>query len=1088
MAPQKDIEEDFTVVSTKRHRRSSGKDRKNYIIHPRDKSETKQTRHQNKQQPCSENVTGNPTAKAPSTGRRTPTKVKAENSAHLTFVGECLKQGLVLEGLVIEYTIIHNNPMIFNADKVSGNADDLLKKMTFIHPHGDHFTILNLAREWMRQVVKKNVKAWCETAGIIQEELTNMENYLERRRKEMKISPKLFTFSLDTEKADAELKRILVELNKDGLCVFRGHPDLGYWSVSKWRTLHLHHNSLLRKLGSYGKHILVLHDITMGDVIYNALVLDKTEGESIMSDKFGSYYDILNEMTVEATDLEIPSRIIRDELHQRFGMQYEGSMKQRVMDICNDTKVFLSKKDTGFKLFSSPNHTKNIRSLLQEECKVIKSELSSRLYELPYPEIGSHCRALVSSGDVIEKVLLPHHYRGVLIRETSPDTLKLEHVMDTMSKYGEVDSIKRQNDEDRRADGKWGIVTFKKPESVQEVLANYAKCENMLVELAPLYENQQSQKYSLDRMIHVKASYCRRPLLSGKASVNFRARKDFSKALRTKEFLVKGRKIFGLKAGPNETFTMEGLHILTDEADIISGLETVGLTPNDVILHREKPFECLAGELEKFKAGLTKVLDKVTDLRKVNVQVIKAEKEDLFLQADITFDDQRTANSALENLNKTKFHGQPLNILYAEGSRKEGAARVTISYDLYNVVQSDLEILLKKSKQKQKVDVTITSSAKGMDLTLGKDSPPHIIDLFLRGLEDIISPTTVVLKRKNLRYLTMGKGNAMLDAVQTKAKCLIDMVDNSVHIYGSPTAKSEGVKMFKAFLVEKSYWYKFLSGDNDSNSLDGVARVVAKYGSALAHLVTGEKMFDVRNKAFIFSSPDVDTMQTVLRAFRDCFKSGKEEELQDCSACFCTPDTANDIYTLEICGHSYCTECIQEHVKHALNDHKFPIQCANESCGESICVPELLRLAKTTFKDGFEYLSKLTIDDYVAKHVDEWTYCFKPNCHGIAFKDNRFEAYSCHSCYAAICKSCLCTWHRGDCEDFLNRRALDQWFSDHADRRKCPNCKMGIEKVDGCNRVHCSTCQVHICWRCMNYYKDMQGCYDHLNKEHGGPY
>jgi len=60
--------------------------------------------------------------------------------------------------------------------------------------------------------------------------------------------------------------------------------------------------------------------------------------------------------------------------------------------------------------------------------------------------------------------------------------------------------------------------------------------------------------------------------------------------------------------------------------------------------------------------------------------------------------------------------------------------------------------------------------------------------------------------------------------------------------------------------------------------------------------------------------------------------------------------------------------------------------------------------------------------------------------------------------------------------------------------RFCPNpaCKMPVVKIDGCDKVHCTRCDMSMCFKCppdnMKYYEDEQDCYNHLDEVHGGYY
>ena len=53
-----------------------------------------------------------------------------------------------------------------------------------------------------------------------------------------------------------------------------------------------------------------------------------------------------------------------------------------------------------------------------------------------------------------------------------------------------------------------------------------------------------------------------------------------------------------------------------------------------------------------------------------------------------------------------------------------------------------------------------------------------------------------------------------------------------------------------------------------------------------------------------------------------------------------------------------------------------------------------------------------------------------------------------------------------------------------------PACRMPVVKIDGCDRVTCSRCDISMCFKCppdkMTPYEDAQDCYDHLDEVHGG--
>lgn len=55
----------------------------------------------------------------------------------------------------------------------------------------------------------------------------------------------------------------------------------------------------------------------------------------------------------------------------------------------------------------------------------------------------------------------------------------------------------------------------------------------------------------------------------------------------------------------------------------------------------------------------------------------------------------------------------------------------------------------------------------------------------------------------------------------------------------------------------------------------------------------------------------------------------------------------------------------------------------------------------------------------------------------------------------------------------------------HFGIKDCPKCTTPIEKIEGCSHMICGGCRTHICWKCMQTFKDGGSCYAHMNREHG---
>ena len=62
---------------------------------------------------------------------------------------------------------------------------------------------------------------------------------------------------------------------------------------------------------------------------------------------------------------------------------------------------------------------------------------------------------------------------------------------------------------------------------------------------------------------------------------------------------------------------------------------------------------------------------------------------------------------------------------------------------------------------------------------------------------------------------------------------------------------------------------------------------------------------------------------------------------------------------------------------------------------------------------------------------------------------------------------------------------LEEWLqTDPWNRKRCPKCAAPIEKTEGCHHLVCTQCRTHICWVCLDDFRDEQECYRHLMKIH----
>ena len=181
----------------------------------------------------------------------------------------------------------------------------------------------------------------------------------------------------------------------------------------------------------------------------------------------------------------------------------------------------------------------------------------------------------------------------------------------------------------------------------------------------------------------------------------------------------------------------------------------------------------------------------------------------------------------------------------------------------------------------------------------------------------------------------------------------------------------------------------------------------------------------------------------------------------------------------------------------ALTERYFPIQCVE--CGENLFWKDIIhpddggtdKLPKEQLKN---VLLPMTID-FVMKSKGTLKCCITPDCPGIynvKAKDGDIrgqpELHACSLCGVTFCTRCQeRIQEQHYCSGVLDD-LMKEWMSENeTNRKRCPVCHFGIEKVSGCNRVYCTICKTMLCWKCLKVF-EASTIYKHLNEVHGGAY
>eukprot|EP00742_Colponemidia_sp_Colp-10_P007106 GILJ01007631.1.p1 GENE.GILJ01007631.1~~GILJ01007631.1.p1 ORF type:complete len:415 (+),score=2.09 GILJ01007631.1:85-1245(+) len=199
---------------------------------------------------------------------------------------------------------------------------------------------------------------------------------------------------------------------------------------------------------------------------------------------------------------------------------------------------------------------------------------------------------------------------------------------------------------------------------------------------------------------------------------------------------------------------------------------------------------------------------------------------------------------------------------------------------------------------------------------------------------------------------------------------------------------------------------------------------------------------------------------------------------QQCPICF-ESKKPRHLITLD-CKHVCCTSCMQQWARVLIRDgHNLQpwMRCPKTCCGTP--VSENLYLNLLSAKDRMR-LEKILLRSALSS-MEDVRVCPAVNCHYAGFVDTA-------GCHDFICAKCFTTWK--DATNlwtlppllvYLNRvfpvtafvalmqSGIQEWKSGVWKRfntKRCPQCRVEIQKNGGCNHMSCARCGYQWCWRC----------------------
>ncbi len=168
------------------------------------------------------------------------------------------------------------------------------------------------------------------------------------------------------------------------------------------------------------------------------------------------------------------------------------------------------------------------------------------------------------------------------------------------------------------------------------------------------------------------------------------------------------------------------------------------------------------------------------------------------------------------------------------------------------------------------------------------------------------------------------------------------------------------------------------------------------------------------------------------------------------------------------CEHVYHQACLRQSLQAQVEGLRLPLVCPEEGCGRAVGEWQARAVLD---RESFGRYLRLSLTHCVDRNLKEYSWCPTADCQYVFFHDGERD-FHCPLCRHRFCLACRTDWHQNlTCEEYRATRDPvlgEQRFLEFvagAKFKQCPNCRLWVEKDDGCNSLTCR-CGIHFCYRC----------------------
>ena len=1010
---------------------------------------------------------------------------------------DSIAQGCPMEGIAVAALNSISGSVFFRMGTAEEKKMADYHKTRFCQPGGDVETFLHVFKEW-DAVPEKQKSRWCvgnyingKSIRACRETIHDIRKIL---NKELGILIQ-YRFLQDSDAYQPVLARILLDCFKSNLGYYTRHDRVGYWVVGdkEERFLQMHPSASLCALASSPQWVVFMDVLkTSQNYMLGVITIDKDDVLSqVASGQLTLDYRKLQEvMLVDSVVAEVGHLLMGNVIGPRF--QRFKSIQEQLQNIHARPLVLEVNRDKGqIRAFSSVEIVDDIQGFFDDLLEPEKRKLVTEFLEMPVAP-NSKTRVEIEAGGKCARVLMPNETRTILLRNVPYDWDENDVRLEFM-RFGPISNVIpfKIRDSGNRPWGKdsgnkpWGKVIYSETAFAKSAMENYKEEETGIRVTGEGIGRMTQVKDELK----VRIKWCRRPP------------RDFA---------------FVTPKDPEDAVVINGQSFRINGTDVKARLSKDGnaklflskLAPNtseDDVKNALGPARILEARIPRVKVDETSPEQLQALTGQMNMRILEfAAKEEftvrLFPPKAVTFDftgyilfsNPETGLKAIDKLDGSSFNEQRL-LASAELQTSLHVQRL-----IYQAIQQELTTLMDELTALYSVRINVKELRSGHFVVRLEADKADVMFHARNMLQNLITGHRVeYTSRDEEQALFSFAGRNLLEQLPTYRPGLFIRTDSrlrSVTLYGPQVSIRQGMASINEFLTRFKNLKTLnvpLKGDGPPPGL--MKRLLLDYGLEMEELqrATGVEMLSLVLQTHTLKAlGTTEALQRLTEVVEESSKKLLEKNVGtltqggevDCLVCFTAIE--GRIYRLEYCGHPYCPECVFNLIKNGISSKEFPIVCVSEACGKPLVLKDF---SACLGPEEMTNLYKSSLENFVARNSEEFHFCQSPDC-PMVYRITRDKGVPlrCDGCGVTLCTKCHVQYHYGlSCSKYqcqlTSDPVLKEWIKkDPQNRAACPKCGAHIEKDGGCMKVHCTKCDVYICWRCMKSFDSSGATYNHL--------